>query len=249
MHGMEELSAIMSNRPLRIRAFRSDMQTATNKKTIARKTLHCVRHGQGFHNLLADQANASGIQWQQFVVSPNNPYTKPEILDAPLTEKGRQQALALRTPLVSLQPQLAVVSPNCRTLQTCVLATAALASIPLMAHEDCREECGVHLCDRRRSAALQAAEFPQVDFSLLDHDEDPLFNPDQRETKVQVGERVYRFMEWLEGRPEDNVVVFSHSGWLLTMFNGVVDCGGDASLLDWWQTGELRSVVLEFVRD
>ena len=44
----------------------------------------------------------------------------PEILDAPLTEKGRQQALALQPSIQEMkdQPELVVFSPNCRALQT-----------------------------------------------------------------------------------------------------------------------------------
>jgi hypothetical protein len=89
-------------------------------------------------------------------------------------------------------------------------------------------------------------EFPQVDFSLLEHEEDLVYREDRRESKLEVGERIYTFLEWLAERPEQHVGVASHSGWLLTMFNAVVDCGGDESLLDWWHTGEMRSVKLEF---
>lgn len=43
-----------------------------------------------------------------------------EILDAPLTEKGRQQALALQPSVEDMKdkPELVVFSPNCRALQT-----------------------------------------------------------------------------------------------------------------------------------
>ena len=256
MHGMEALRTIMSQRPLRVRAYPlDDSPSSTNNS----KTVHFIRHGQGFHNLLADQASAQGRTWQQFVVSPDNPYTLPEILDAPLTHKGRQQALALRS-RVPDGVELVVVSPNCRALQTALLATSSTHDAPVVAHEMCREECGVHICDQRRPIAQQRLDFPTVDFSLLtdDDDEDPLWSPDRRETKEQVGERGYAFLEWLEQRPEQHIVVASHSGWLLTLFNGVLECHRPTTtaaappmrsqLLDWWQTGELRSVRLEFVR-
>jgi len=172
----------------------------------------------------------------------------PEILDAPLTEKGRQQALLLQPVIqkMSVKPALVVLSPNCRALQTGLIAFEELIGqgIPFLAHEMVREENGVHVCDKRRPKSRQAAEFPQVDFGLLETEEDVIFRDDRRESKAEVGARVYAFMEWLSNRPEKVVGIASHSGWLLTVFNGICEC--DESLKEWFQTGEMRSVKLEF---
>jgi broad specificity phosphatase PhoE len=92
----------------------------------------------------------------------------------------------------------------------------------------------------------QKAEFPQVDFSLLESEGDPLYRETSRESKMEVGQRVYKFMEWLASREEKNVAIASHSGWLLTVFNGVLEC--HESLKGWFQTGEMRSVMVEFVK-
>jgi hypothetical protein len=86
-----------------------------------------------------------------------------------------------------------------------------------------------------------------VDFGHLDTEEDVIFQNDRRETKIEVGERIYLFMEWLSERSERHVGVASHSGWLLTLFNGV--CESDEILKGWFQTGEMRSVKLEFIRN
>jgi broad specificity phosphatase PhoE len=174
----------------------------------------------------------------------------PEILDAPLTDKGRQQAMLLQ-PVVknmSAKPELVVLSPNCRALQTGLLVFEDLVGIGtlFLAHEMVREETGVHVCDKRRPKSRQAKEFPQVDFGMVEAEEDALFRDDHRETKAEVGERVYKFMDWLSSREEKVVGVSSHSGWLLTLFNGVCEC--DDSLKGWFQTGELRSVKLTFHR-
>ena len=174
----------------------------------------------------------------------------PEILDAPLTEKGRQQALLLQPIVQSLkeQPELIAFSPNCRALQTGVLVFEHLTGkIPFLAHEMAREENGVHVCDKRRPKSRQEHEFPMIDFSLLESEEDELFLDDRRETKLEVANRVYKFMEWLSDRPETCVGVSSHSGWLLTVFNANCQCA-DENLQGWFQTGELRSVKLEFIR-
>ena len=260
MRGMAELFETMRKRPLRIKAYplnhhRHHTVTAPpsgNSKSVI-KTVHFVRHGQGFHNLMADLARTQGREWKQFAHDDvNNPYIMPEILDAPLTEKGRQQALLLQPVVQALkeQPQLVVLSPNCRALQTGVIVFDHLLmtehNVPFVAHEMVREETGVHICDKRRPVQQQAREFPQVDFSLLfESNEDPLYREHTRETKAAVGERIYQFMEWLSQRPEEHIAVASHSGWLLTVFNGVCECA-DSQLQDWFQTGELRSVLLEF---
>jgi broad specificity phosphatase PhoE len=254
MHGMQELYDAMRERGLIVKAYALDDPNAPANDAANIKVVHFVRHGQGFHNLMADLARAAGRDWVQFTNTPENPYIMPEILDAPLTEKGRQQASMLQ-PIVRVmenQPELVVFSPNCRALQTGLIVFEDLIgggdkpnSVPFLAHEMVREENGVHICDKRRPVSRQKMEFPQVDFSLLESDEDPLFRDDERETKMQVGERVYKFMEWLAERKEKHVAVNSHSGWLLTVFNGICEC--DPALKGWFQTGEMRSVKLEFV--
>lgn len=176
----------------------------------------------------------------------------PEILDAPLTEKGRQQAYVLQPTVQKLddQVELVVLSPNCRALQTGVIVFQHLVNndnVPFLAHEMVREENGVHVCDKRRATSLQQQEFPMVDFSLLTSEEDVIFRDDRRETKMELGERIYNFFEWLSTRSETHVAVASHSGWLFTIFNGFCEC--DESLKPWFQTGELRSVKLVFTQN
>jgi broad specificity phosphatase PhoE len=244
LEGMSQLYDTIRHRPLTVKAYTlSDSPTGDNVKTV-----HFVRHGQGFHNLLADIASASGRTWTQFSHTPQNPYVMPEILDAPLTEKGRQQALGLqqRVRAFETQPELIILSPTCRALQTGTIVFEHLVGkVPFLAHEMTREESGVHCCDKRRPKSRQEKEFPMVDFSMIETEEDRLFHDHKRESKMEVGERVYKFMEWLSFRPETNIAVASHSGWLLTLFNGI--CDSDETLKAWWQTGELRSVKLEFL--
>ena len=236
MEGLADVFQTMRQKPLIIRAHPLDASVSGPNV----KTVHFVRHGQGFHNLLADMAKADGKVWENFVDTPDNPYMRPELLDSPLTHKGRQQALASA---MTNPPELVVVSPACRALATGVLVFAGAPNI--LAHELVREGTGIHACDQRRPTSQQAREFPQVDFSMLT-EEDELFDPHRRETKPEVAERIYQFLEWLSQRSEREVGVASHSEWLLTVFNGVCECN-DESLKAWFQTGELRSVQLEFV--
>ncbi len=251
MEGMLEAAETMKARPLIVKAYALDDPDAPSLDNPNVKHGHFVRHGQGFHNLMADLAKEAGRTWENCINTPENPYVMPEITDAPLTAKGRQQA-ALLQPIVGDMseketPQLVVLSTNCRALQTGVIAFQDLVGkIPFLAHEMVREETGVHLCDKRRPTSQQAAEFPMVDFSLLEDEEDIIFEGDRRETKAELTERIYKFFEWLELREEKVVGVSSHSAWLLAVFNANLQADDD--LKGWFQTGELRSVVLEFVR-
>ena len=64
MEGMEEASAEMRKRPLRVKAYSLDDSNAPSGGENV-KTVHFVRHGQGFHNLLADMAKKEGRKWVQ----------------------------------------------------------------------------------------------------------------------------------------------------------------------------------------
>jgi len=251
--GMSECRAAMEGKKLKIEAYA--LGDESNKNCCC-KVVHFVRHGQGFHNLLADIYTQSGVKWSNHVASASNPYAQIEVLDAPLTHKGRLQAAQLSDQVQRLKSlhgplELVVSSPNCRALMTAVVAFDSCngsKDCKWLVHEMVREEHGVHLCDQRRPKSQQAREFSMFDFTLLESENDALFNPTRRESKLEVGERVYKFMEWLSERPEKHVAITSHSAWLMTLFNGVVDCKDNESLKSWFQTGEMRSVKLKFKR-
>ena len=250
--GMDKLLEEFRSKPLTVQAFPVDQEIPKSPQDKAIiKTIHLIRHGQGFHNLLADRATAAGITWTQFVESPANPYMAPELTDAPLTDKGRLQALMLRETQVkdfAIKPQLIVVSPLCRALQTGLLAMAdSVGQVPFVAHEMVREQTGIHVCDKRRSRDLQALEFPHVDFTLITSNHDDLFKSDQRETHDQVAHRAYTFLEWLVDQPQDHVAIASHSAWLLTLMNAVVETESP-ELKTWFQTGEMRSCQFVFTK-
>lgn len=246
--GMPELYSYMRGKPLIIKAYSPShtKYTETNPHSTSVKIVHFLRHGQGFHNLMADMYVSAGKEWNQYERSENNPYILPEVQDAPLTQKGREQAKAVQSLVHNMthKPELVVLSSNCRALQTGLIAFGHL-NVKFIAHEMLREETGVHVCDKRRTIQEQKIDFPNVDFQLIETDDDLLFREDRRENKMEIGERIYTFMEWLGKRDEEHICVTSHSGWLMTLFNGIVDCEED-HLKEWFQTGELRSVKLEF---
>jgi len=61
MHGMQELYDEMRKRPLIVNVYALD----DPKAPAGSKVVHFVRHGQGFHNLMADIASSQGREWVQ----------------------------------------------------------------------------------------------------------------------------------------------------------------------------------------
>jgi len=61
MHGMKELYNDMRKKPLIVKAYALDDPKAPADAMV----VHFVRHGQGFHNLMADMASSEGREWVQ----------------------------------------------------------------------------------------------------------------------------------------------------------------------------------------
>ena len=90
------------------------------------KLVHWIRHGQGFHNLMADFHREHGIE--------GSPYKHPALHDPPLTALGREQAAALCTHAKMLAPTLVVVSPLARATKTALIAFDHLVgAVPFVA--------------------------------------------------------------------------------------------------------------------
>ncbi|KAL8490323.1 hypothetical protein ACS0TY_026003 [Phlomoides rotata] len=196
------------------------------------KTIHLVRHAQGFHNVAGEKDHSA--------------YMSPYLFDAALTPLGWEQVDNLRKYVqssgLSKQIELVVVSPLLRTMQTAVgvfggggydagmdipplmaentvdsgrPAISSLNAPPFVAMELCREHLGVHWCDKRRSVTEYKPLFPAIDFSLIESDEDTLWKLDVREANEEVAERGLKFLNWLWTRKETEIAIVTHSGFLL----------------------------------
>lgn len=237
--------------PIKIRAEQyvegSPRPTEANKKLV-----HFQRHGQGYHNLIysmmAEQGNA--VEDIYDTDPKKNPFVRTELIDSPLTSLGREQCLAKRELAQKLNPELIVVSPLHRALQTAQLTFADfLGDVRFVAHELCREELGLLVCNKRRPLSETIREFPHVEFSLTSGEEDSLWQPDERESPVDKSKRIYSFLtNYIQQLPEREIVVVGHSAYFFNMCNTVLDCG-DEELASWFGTSEIRSMVLSFSED
>lgn len=221
------------------------------------KTVHFIRHGEGYHNI--------GLA---------NP-------DARLTPKGWQQAVALRKHMLKFEVtrgvQLVIMSPLMRALETAAgvmgdganhnSGTAVLMlgqqevkntqatqeamyarpGLRYAAHELCRERMGPSPCDSRRPRSEAAAVFPGVDFSLIVDDADTLWRPGYAEDEAAVATRGRQFLQYLMSLEESNVAVVTHSAFLwftLALFGNDYAPSARDKLQRWYENCEMRTLVL-----
>ena len=236
--------------------------TKTNKKII-----HFVRHGEGFHNALARKIGRKA-------------YLDPAVFDPELTDVGIQQAKDLQDEVLNLylndpnSIDCIVFSPMKRALMTGTIACEKVLlssnnnndnKLPKMVAVECiRERYGVHICDSRRTIDIIQKEYPNIDFTTNIEDiKDTLHKENERETHEHVILRGYEFLDWLKNQDDtiQSVIVFSHSSYLMNMFNAVLHFeangnGNDdnennnletiSNLKKWFNTGELKSVEVTF---
>ena len=191
----------------------------------ATKIVHFIRHAEGTHNV-------------------NQEYRSKINLDAPLTEKGRQQcqelaqkiATAQQGPLFQLREsaEIIVTSPLTRCIQTATLSFPSLLEkgIPMVAHEMVRETVNYN-CDRRRTIQQITKEHAHIDYSHVNDNHDVIwdhyekrFGCDETYTGHResgeihtVAERGRSFFEWLAKQPYKHVVVCTHSAFLRCIKN------------------------------
>jgi len=118
--------------------------------------------------------------------------------------------------------------------------------LPVLATELCHEIGGKHTCDKRSATSVLRGEYAIVDYSLVEAEEDPFWGDGvTREPLVDLGRRAGQFAEWLHRRPEKQIVIASHSAFLLAIFNAVF-ATEEETAHTWFGTGEMRAVVLTF---
>eukprot|EP00808_Paulinella_micropora_P028179 g496.t1 len=106
---------LQKNRPVQIRALPYTLGYVAKHHE---KVVHFIRHGQAFHNLLNDMYKKLGKTLDLSEV--------PELVDAPLTVVGQEEAKKL-IPLANslINVELVVTSPLTRAIQTSRIALAS----------------------------------------------------------------------------------------------------------------------------
>lgn len=211
------------------------------------KIIHFQRHGEGTHNVLYTTWTQAGntIDWDS--KDPKcNPLLTKTIIDAPLTELGIQQCTDKKFEASLVNPELIIVSPLQRAIQSAELTWGNKSDVPWIAHEACREEFGLLQCNKRRPKSVIQNEYPNIDLSLMVSDHDSLFLEDRRETNVEKADRIYEFLtQYVRNLPQSEIAIIGHSAWLFHMCNAVMDIP-DKDLTTWFGTSEIRSMKVTF---
>jgi len=255
---LKDLGALDVERPVRIvgepvihKYDAADSKSSTSSSASNTKIIHFQRHGQGYHNLICDMWRELDRPIDFDSSDPNlNPVVRPEFLDPPLTALGMQQCRSQRDLCNGLAPELVIVSPMLRCIQTAKLSFRDFDdSAPWVSHEGCREELGLLMGNKRRPITEIREDYPEIDFSDIVHDADVLWDEygDRRETLLEKSERIYEFLiEYVRQRPEKEIAIVCHSAYLFTLLNAVMDIE-DEGLRSWFLTSEVRSLQMTFI--
>ena len=203
---LRQQGGVRQKRGTTIRAGPYDPKTTAVKSKNCR-VIHFQRHGQAYHNLLADEFRRLGeVRKASYVHEAN--------LDPPLTAIGREQARAQQQAVQDLHPSVLLVSPLHRTIQTALITWKHVSgsSCPFIAIEDARETLGEHACDRRRPWSETALEVgDRISFTMMPTDEDTLWTAEHRETGGELAERAFRFMLQARAFPAILTVTYAHT--------------------------------------
>ncbi|KAM0351781.1 hypothetical protein ACHAPU_002293 [Fusarium lateritium] len=184
-------------------------------------TIHCVRHGQGVHNLS---------------------HANHHLPDPELTPLGEEQARALCTRFPELaNVELIVASPLRRTIQTALLAFPSQleSGLQVLALPEVQEASNL-LCDTGSDLSAIKAEFENlpVDLRLVE----PGWQIKQGKWAPAAGsllERAQLARQWLSERPESEIVVITHGCFLHFLTDDWVN-SVNSQATD-WANAEVRS--------
>ncbi|KLO14287.1 phosphoglycerate mutase [Schizopora paradoxa] len=202
---------------------------------VSYKAIFAGRHGEGWHNVAEAKYGTEAWEEKWAALEGDGEITWGP--DPNLTPLGVDQAKEahklweVETSRFGLPlPARFFCSPLTRALETFTITFEGIVSsdkkAPLVM-ENCREQYGVHTCDKRRSASYITSTFPDV---VLEHnfsDEDPLYSPDWRESHSNVARRAKKVLDYIffeddVAKDEVLISITAHSGFI----NGLVAVTG-----------------------
>lgn len=193
------------------------------------KIVHLIRHAQGQHNA-AVSATGSEEEYKNWAWH-----------DSRLTDIGVGQASALRPTMEKHTIDVVFVSPLSRAIKTGLLAIPE--GPPFIVEDLLRERIGTHPCDKRRSRAEIKADFPSVDVSTLEYEEDEKWS-EAREPWADVSARAEAVLEKLRARAEARIAVVTHNDFLTALLHESALRVADASLRIYFKNAQHLPVVL-----
>ncbi|KAF9459985.1 histidine phosphatase superfamily [Collybia nuda] len=189
------------------------------------KVIFFGRHGEGFHNV--GEAKYGTKAWDDYwsklngdgklVWGPDPELTATGIRQAVTAQEAWEIELTFGIPL----PEKLYTSPLTRAMKTCevtfngVLPDDKRRAVVV---ENCREENGVHTCDKRRTKGYIRENFPSFDIEPGFTEDDTLWDQHTRETKASLAQRAGKVLDIIFENDQE----VSHGG----IINGFLKCLG-----------------------
>jgi hypothetical protein len=85
--------------------------------------------------------------------------------------------------------------------------------------QNCREEYGVHTCDKRNTLTYIKGAFPQFELESGFTEEDQLWEPNSRETKEQAEHRAKKVLDTIFQNDKDAACTYNIQ-WISSMLSG-----------------------------
>ncbi len=229
------------------------------------KRMYVVRHAEGWHNVNKEYKSIENLDARLTPLGKDQCYKLRDELkniaagDTVIGSDRYKQSWKFLMDGSDESEICVVVSPMTRCIQTALLAfdfwTPAEGNsesgerVPFFGLEAVRETVNYN-CDRRRRIAEVADEFPQIDFSFCQDDEDEIWMGYRRRQKDQavsipsnneddptkknylesaelyvVANRGRQALEFLQSLPQSKIVVSTHSAYLRCILNWGQDGG------------------------
>ncbi|PBK69371.1 phosphoglycerate mutase-like protein [Armillaria solidipes] len=236
--------------PERWETFKSAVKKLNNDSasSVSYKVFFLGRHGQGHHNVAESKYGTQA--WDDYWSKLDGDGELTWGPDPLLTPLGESQANDARSrwetelhhgiPL----PEKAFSSPLQRAMRTYLLTFdgIAVASKPMVL-ENCREEYGIHTCDKRHPLSWIQLNYPQLLVEDGFSEQDVLWKPDVRETKAEVKTRAKQVLDRIFTLNSSAYISITAHGGII---NGLLACiGRDTYSLP---TGGVLPVVIKGVR-
>ena len=166
------------------------------------KNLYCIRHGESTHNVL-------------YKTEGMKAFFNKNYYDTKLTDIGHNQSINLGNTWNDKNiMDIVLVSPLSRTLQTAVNIFKG-TNVKIIAL-DCLKEYpqGKHTCNKRDTKNNLVNKFPEIDFSLLDSNEDEMWSETEIESIQSLLDRMNEMYDFIDENNYTNIALVGHNSFI-----------------------------------
>jgi broad specificity phosphatase PhoE len=197
-----------------------------------------IRHAEGTHNVNCAYRDIINLDARLTDLGKEQCNQLAQTLERAANANAAEASTVKNGETERFCPELVVTSPLTRCMQTAMLSFPKLTSaprhaIPFVAHESLRETVN-YACDRRRAIAdLEPHFHERICFREIEHDHDELWDsyerrvgpPEEYDSHREsaelhsVADRAKTFFAWARKRPEQEIVLCTHSAFLRCFLN------------------------------